>query len=136
LATYQVQTSTSMQTPCKLTNKSHKNSQNNYGCTSLPTLPPYKISNSNASYIKIYKRKKFWDNFHFCISEFSIFYLLTYDEFELEILYSGRVANEVHLDFFKNFLWLLLVGLHRICTETWFAPDTLPTLFATIFVYN
>jgi hypothetical protein len=114
LATYQVQTSTSVQTPCKLTNKSHKNSQNNYGCTSLPTLPPYKISNPNASYIKIYKRKKFWGNFHFCISEFSIFYLLTYDEFELAILYSGRVANEVHLDFFEFFVAFVSWFAHNL----------------------
>jgi hypothetical protein len=28
---------------------------------------------------------------------FSFVYLLTYDKFELEILYSGRVGNEIHL---------------------------------------
>jgi hypothetical protein len=27
---------------------------------------------------------------------------------------------------FENFLWLMLVGLHGVCTETWFALDTLP----------
>jgi hypothetical protein len=37
-------------------------------------------------------------------------------------LYSGRVGNEVHL----YFLWHLLVGLHEVYKETWFAPDMLP----------
>jgi hypothetical protein len=53
----------------------------------------YKISIS-----KDIKKKKFWDNFHFLyLRIFSFLYLLKYDEFEFEILYSGRVGNEIHL---------------------------------------
>jgi hypothetical protein len=63
------------------------------------------------------------------------FYLLTYDKFELEILYSGRVGNEVHLVFFGFFVTFVSWFAHNF-TETWFAPDKLPKLFATIFVYN
>jgi hypothetical protein len=63
----------------------------------VATLTLYKISNSNSSYIKIYKKRKLRDNFYFFISEFSLFYILWYDGFELEIVYSGKVDNEVHL---------------------------------------
>jgi hypothetical protein len=33
-------------------------------------------------------------------------------------------------NFFKNFLRLLLVGLHGVCTDIRFAPDMLPIMLA------
>ena len=48
--------------PCKPTKKVSKNSEKNLECASQPTSSIYKISGSNSSSSRSYKKDKFSDN--------------------------------------------------------------------------
>ena len=62
LATYLVQTKDLVQTRANLLNKVLKNSEKNQECASQLTSSIYKISWSNSSYSRSYKKDKFSDN--------------------------------------------------------------------------
>jgi hypothetical protein len=88
----------SVQTLCKPTSKSHKKFLKKLWIYFIGYF--ITVQNFKFEFIICYdiQKEKFLRYFSFfCILEFSFLYLITYDKFELEILYSDRVDNEAYL---------------------------------------
>jgi len=74
MATYLVQTKELVQTRANLLNKVLKNSEKNHECDSQVTSSIYKISWSNLSYSRSYKKDKFEMHFnHYCCQKICLF---------------------------------------------------------------
>ena len=73
-ATYLVQTKDLVQTCANLLNKVSKNSEKNHECASQITSSIYKISWSNSSYSRSYKKDKFEMHLnHYCCQKICLF---------------------------------------------------------------
>jgi hypothetical protein len=72
-------------------------------------------------------KKTFWYIYsQKSVRNFSFLLQISYNEFNLEILYTDGVEWKEHVWFFSDFLWTLLVHVHDMCMVNSCTHDTFP----------